>query len=488
MDLNNRKVMYRWIVFIFAILLITNVANYYLFSRHIESASDDNGVDRIIRYVPGEAELDPEIALFWEAYDSMVNRYIYPLEPEVLIEGAIKGMVESAGDPYTRYYDSKALEEHQTQDLGSYGGLGIRVIEVNQRVIVFEVFEGSPAERSSLNRGDQIISADSYELTGQGIDRAVELLRGPVDTTVDLLVKKPGIEKPVEIIVERAVITVSTVFSKMLEDGLGYIKISNFDSNTAMEFYDKFQTMEQSGLSKGVILDLRNNYGGRVEQAVEVARLLIPEGEIARVVGRNDELIRSYFSTATDKPYPIVVLINEGSASATELLAGAFKDREAALLVGKKTFGKALVQRMEQLSGDNAIYMSVGTYFTPSGYEINKQGIEPDYEVDIPDIFHLYKYFYPGRLFQGDYGPDVEVLQLILEQLGYNIEISGYFDENTAYYVSSFQKSVGLEATGELDDITCLKLHQIMDEIAWDQDSQLEKALELIKTPELWNN
>lgn len=245
--------------------------------------------------------------------------------------------------------------------------------------------------------------------------------------------------------------------------------------------------MEQSSLGKGLILDLRNNPGGLVDQAVEVAKLLVPEGEIVRLVGRDDDVKTIYNSSAARKPYPIVVLINEESASASELLAGALQDRDAAILVGKKTYGKASVQQLDYLSDGNALMITVANYFTPSGHNIDKYGIEPDFEVDMPEVLRYYRYFHPNRLERGDYGPEVEMLQHMLAQIGYMIEITGYFDAQTSRVLSDFQGFSGLAQSGEFDDATWVELREALDTAAREQDEQLNHAVELLRKPGLGN-
>ncbi len=474
------------IVFLF-ILIGTNLANYYLFGNQAEPVVEEPTT--VIRYETNRNALEPDgAAILWEAIESINESYFYPVETEALIEGAVRGMIEHIGDPHLRFYDPKDLEEFLTETRGSYGGIGVRIIEANGSIVIFETFSGSPAERSGLSPGDRLLEADGHELTGQGMNRAVELLRGPSDTTVDILIQRPGADEPIELTVGRAEIQVATVFSEMLEDGLGYIQISSFDGNTSAEFTRQLQEMEQSGLSNGLILDLRNNPGGLVDQAVGIGELLVPEGEIVRLVGKDDEVIKTYYSSAVARPYPIVVLINEESASASELLAGALQDRGAALLVGKTTYGKASVQQLEYLSGGNAILLTVAKYFTPSGHNIDMHGIDPDFEIDMPEILRYYRYFHPGRLEEGDYGADVEMLQLMLEQLGYRVEATGYFDWQTSRALSTFQIYAGLESSGEFDDKTWVELRDALDVASREKDEQLEYAIEVIRNTGLWNS
>ncbi len=492
MEKTNRKIIFFGLIIFVLLLVGSNVANYYLISRQPEPSAVREEEPTVIRYEPREknqeVDQDPENAdLLWDAVKSLIDNYYYPVDREELIEGAVRGMIEHLDDPHLRFYDPGALEEFMSQTTGSYGGIGVRVIDANGYIVVFETFSGSPADRSGLNPGDRIIEADGYELTGEGLSRAVELLRGPADTTVDVLIQRPGANEPLEVTVGRAQIQVATVFSEELEDGLGYIRIGSFDSNTANEFNNQFDQLEEGGLGKGLILDLRNNPGGLVGPAVEIGQRLVPEGEIVRLVGRDDKVEQIYYSSAVKRPYPIVVLINEDSASASELLAGALQDRDAAVLIGQTTYGKASVQQLERISGGNAILLTIAKYFTPSGHDIDKHGIKPDFEVDMPEILRYYRYFHPGSLEEGDYGPDVEMLQLMLEQLGFRMEVTGYYDRQTYLALRNFQDRAGLELTGEFDDKTWVELRNALDIASRENDEQLNYAIEAISKPGLSN-
>ncbi len=482
---NKRFRVVVWLLIFLIILIGSNLVNYLYFNNREDVAVDDDTVP-VIKYEPGKNTFDPEMLIFWEALNTLTKNYIVPLEAETLIEGAVEGMIKSVEDPQVRYYDKKRLEDFLAETRGTYGGIGVRIIEANGYIIVFETFSDSPADRKGMTPGDRIVKADGHDLVGKGIDRAVELLRGPSNTPVVITIKRPGSDEPIEVTVFREEIVVSTVSSEMLEDGLGYIMINSFDSNTASEFSQELRYLSEHGLRRGLILDLRNNPGGLVEQAVRIGEYLVPEGEIVRLIGRDDEVRSVYFSTATKKPYPIVVLINEESASAAELLAGALQDRDAALLVGETTYGKASVQQLEYLSGGTAILLTVAKYFTPSGHDIDKNGIIPDFKVEMPEVLRYYRYFHPGRLEAGDYGPDVEILQLMLQQIGFSVEATGYYDDQTTHVISLFQGTVDLERTGEFDDLTWINLREALDIASREQDLQLIEALDVIKEPEFW--
>lgn len=470
----------------FLILLIgTNLINFFIFGYQVpKEGVAENPPDYSSPLPEGYVELE----LFAEVLERISKHYLEPVDLSILIQGAIDGMLKSLGDPQTSFFTSQDLENFLIQTMGSFGGIGVRIINVGDEVVVFEIIPGTPAERAGLYPGDRISRAAGEVLTGQGVERAAELLRGPKGSSVTISVVRPGADEALEMTLRRDDIKMKTVTSRMLQPGLGYIKISSFDSHTGADFTDQFEMMEQEGLQKGLILDLRNNTGGLVDEAIKVAKLLVPEGEITRLVDRNGQPRNIHYSSALPRPFPIVVLVNEESASAAEIVAGALQDRGAALLVGVKTYGKATVQHLEQLPGDTALRLTIAKYLTPSGKDIHGQGLEPDYPVELPAALKYYRYFLPGRLTQGNYGVDVELLQNMLGKLGYAVDPAGYFDEATAFALASFQRDAGLTSTGIFDDLTWIELREALDLVSQEQDPQLQKAMELTLKPELWGS
>ncbi len=470
----------------FLVLLIgTNLINYFLFGHEPRKQDPVAEVAETEDYSGALPEGYVELELFAEVLDHVLKNYYEPVDMTGLIYGAIDGMLQSLNDPQTNFFTASDLENFLIQTMGTFGGIGVRIVNAGDEVVIIDTIPGTPAEKAGLYPGDRIIKASGVDLIGLGVDRAVELLRGPQGTTVTISVVRPGADEVMELTLERDDIKLETVTSQMLQPGLGYIRISSFDRNTGADFAEHFARM-QGDLQKGLILDLRNNTGGLIDEAIKVAQLLVPEGEITRLVDRHGQTRKIHYSSAAALPFPVVVLVNEESASASEIVAGALQDREAALLVGTVTFGKATVQHLTQLSGDNALRLTVAKYLTPSGRDIHGQGLQPDYPVEMPAALKYYQYFLPGRLNQGSYGMDVELLQGMLQELGYEVKPSGYFDESTAAALVSFQKDCGLNPTGIFDDITWVEMREALDAIAMDHDPQLQKAIELTGQAELW--
>lgn len=470
-----------WCIVLLSFLLLagTNLAAYYLgISKGASSVQSGREYNLAV-----PESLDREWDIFIEVLERLQESYLYPLDFSKIVRGAVRGAVESVGDPRTVFYDARELENFLIQTDGSFCGIGVRIVEVDEEIVVFETIPGSPAATAGIFPGDRICRAGTQDLPGLGLERAAEILRGEKGSSVALSINRPGREDELNLTLVRDEIEIDTVFSHWEQPGLGYIRISNFDSNTGASFTGQLRLLETGGLQKGLILDLRDNPGGLVNEAVKVARLIVPEGEITRLVGRDGGVREIYHSSAPEKEYPIVVLVNEDTASAAEILAGALQDRGAALLVGAKTYGKATVQQPESLPGGNALLLTVACYLTPSGENINGAGLEPDVPVDTPMSLKYYRYFLPGRLARGDYGPSVQLLQEMLAELGYKPGREGYFDEVTAAALSEFQAAAGLEASGEFDDLTWLQLRQAFEKIPRERDPQLRRAVELIEQP-----
>ncbi|HPU00384.1 MAG TPA: S41 family peptidase [Bacillota bacterium] len=477
----NRKHIW-WIAALVVLLLAaTNIAAYRLgLSRGGPSAALAGGEGEL---VPPDS-LDSEWDIFIEVIRRLHEDYLYPVDTAELVRGAVRGAVEAVGDPRTVFFDARELVDFLIQTEGSFYGIGVRIVEVDGDIVVVETIPGSPAEAAGICPGDRICRAGTQELSGLGLERAAELLRGEKGSSVALSIKRPGREEEIHLTLVRDKVEINTVSSRWEKPGLGYIRISNFDRDTGASFAEQLRLLESGGL-QGLILDLRDNPGGLVDEAIKVAELILPEGEIARLVGREGEIRQIYHSAAPGKDYPIIVLVNEETASAAEILAGALQDRGAALLVGEKTYGKATVQQPENLSGGNALLLTVARYLTPSGKDIDGKGLEPDVFVETPLFLKYYHYFLPLHLARGDYGTEVELLQEILAEFGYRPGRDGYFDEATAAALRQFQKDAGLAVTGEFDDLTWLRLRQDFEKISRERDPQLRRAVELIGQPAL---
>jgi len=308
------------------------------------------------------------------------SNYVEGAEDNKLIEGAIKGMFESLGDPYSVYMTKEEFKNFNESTKGSYGGIGVIVSRSEDGyVTVVAPIEDTPGEKAGLKTNDKIIKVDDKDIVGIDLEEAVALMKGKKGTKVTLTVMRDNVREPKVFVITREEIILKTVKSNIMENNIGYIRISMFDEDTGSEFKKALKELTSKNM-KGLILDLRQNPGGFINQCVDVADELLDEGLV--VYTEDKEKKREDYKSGKGKlEVPFVVLIDEGSASASEIVSGAVKDRKAGLLIGVKTFGKGLVQSIEQLKDGSGIKLTTQKYYTPNGISINKVGIQPDIEV-----------------------------------------------------------------------------------------------------------
>lgn len=305
------------------------------------------------------------------------SQYLYPVSSTQLVDGAIKGIVSSLNDPYSVYLEPKTFSQLQEQIKGSFGGLGILVGVKEQHLTVVRVYEGTPAAREGIVAGDTIVKIDDQDARGIDLETAVGLMRGPVGTTINLTVNRQGVSEPLQFTLVREEISVPTVEGRVLPGTkIGYIAITQFTERTAGEVKDVLADLQGEQV-RGIILDLRDNPGGELTAAVDVARNFIPRGPVVHIDYRSGK-DQTFFSEGRSVQLPLVVLINGGSASAAEILAGAVKDTGAGILVGTKTFGKGIVQTLFPLDNGAGLKLTTARYLTPSKNDIHEKGIEPD--------------------------------------------------------------------------------------------------------------
>lgn len=316
-----------------------------------------------------------------------LDQYYYEdVDKNKLIEGSYGGLVSQLGDPYTTYFDPKTFEEFSIDTEGSYAGIGVLVSidEKDNSIVVVAPFEGAPGEQAGLLPQDKILSVDGEDVTGEELDQAVSMIKGPEGTTVTLSIYRKTEDRIFDVEVTRQQIDIPTVSHEMLEGDIGYIKIISFDRVTYDQFMEAYNDLNQQG-QKGMIIDLRNNPGGLLDIVKEIADELLPEGLIVYTEDKegNKETLTSDGQRQFNKP--LAILVNGNSASASEILAGAVKDHGVGTLVGTTTFGKGLVQSIFDLKDGSAIKITVSKYYTPNGHYIHGQGIEPDEVVELPE-------------------------------------------------------------------------------------------------------
>ena len=324
-----------------------------------------------------------QIKAFADAFIRIKHNYIEPVSDEKLLEYAIEGML-SGLDPHSVYLKNEKYERLNEGTTGSFSGLGMEVIMDGGFVKVIAPIDDTPAAKAGIKTGDLIIKMDGKTVSGLNLREATEQMRGEVGTTITLTLLRESESDPIDITLTRALVRFNSVKSKRLSDKIGYLRVSQFQTTTAESFRTELKKLRDSDGFSGLILDLRNNPGGLLSSAISIADVFIEEGEIVSTKGRHKDNDKTYNATNSDllEGKPIIVLINAGSASASEIVAGALQDSKRALLLGTDTFGKASVQTVMKISEEEAIKLTTARYYTPSGRSIQAKGITPDVMVE----------------------------------------------------------------------------------------------------------
>ena len=337
---------------------------------------------------PAPAALNPlpldELRTFASVLDAVKQDYVEPVQDKALLENAIRGMLGNL-DPHSAYLDAEAFQDLQVGTSGEFGGLGIEVGLEEGFIKVITPIDDTPAQRAGIRTGDLIIRLDDTSVKGMSLSDAIQHMRGKPNTPITLTIVREGVQKPFKIKLMREVIQVRSVKSRLLEPGYGYLRITQFQAKTAQNLQEALQNLEQENKAplKGLILDLRNNPGGVLNGAVDVADTFLDDGVVVQTKGRSDGADQTFKATPGDllKGAPLLVLVNGGSASASEIVAGALQDHRRALVLGERTFGKGSVQTILPLGNGTAVKLTTARYYTPNGRSIQAEGIVPDIEL-----------------------------------------------------------------------------------------------------------
>ena len=334
-----------------------------------------------------ESNASPEFAKLFATYQRIKSSYVEPVEDEVLIRGAIDGML-AALDPHSAYLDGAALERLETMIDGNYQGLGISVQMDDGAVKVVSPFKGSPADKAGIKAGDYITHIEGKLIYGLELDEAVKQMRGPAGSAIRLSIFRPGRDEPFDVSVTRGLIELEPVTYELQDGGIGVISVNEFSRDVGVDVNDALTALkrENGGRINGLVLDLRKNPGGSLDEAVALSDLFLTEGQIVSQRGRNrrDSVYyeaESVYRGDAAAGVPIIVLIDAGSASASEIVAGALQDQRRALVMGERSFGKGSVQTLLPLTRDAALKLTTALYYTPSGRSVQEGGIEPDIRV-----------------------------------------------------------------------------------------------------------
>ena len=330
-------------------------------------------------------ELYEKIDLFGEVLENIQKDYVDEVDQGEMMDSAINGVLQSL-DPYSAYMSPELFREMQTDTRGEFGGLGIEIGMESGVVKVISPIDDTPAARAGIKAGDYIVKIGEEQVQGKSLLEAVKLMRGPVGTSINLTVRRKNIKKPLEFKIVRKIIEVQSVSSNIIgeEKNLGYIRLKSFNENSDKQFLKSVKKFEKNSKIKGYVLDLRNNPGGLLTQAINITDFFLEDGEIVSTKGRKVSETRKFFARKGDeiKGKPLVVLINNGSASASEIFAGALKDHKRAIILGENSYGKGSVQSIIPLRNGGGIRLTISKYYLPSGKSISEVGVTPDILVE----------------------------------------------------------------------------------------------------------
>ncbi|MFO7341778.1 S41 family peptidase [Caldibacillus debilis] len=423
-----------------------------------------------------------EFKKLYDVYDQIKSSYIEKVDESALIDGAINGMVEAVGDPYSDYMTKEEAESFHESISSSFEGIGAQIEERDGYIVIVAPIKGSPAEKAGLKANDKILEVDGKNIQGMSANEAVTLIRGKKGTQVELTILRPGVDEPIKVKITRDVIPIETVYSEMLDGKIGKIQITSFSERTTEELKQHLEKLKKEGM-KGLILDLRQNPGGLLDQVIEIANIFIPNGKVIYQLEYKDGKVEKQTSAQKEPfEFPFVVLVDNGSASASEILAAAVQESAGMPLVGEKTFGKGTVQSSSDFQDGSTIKLTTAKWLTPNGNWIHEKGIEPDYPVKYPDYANL-PYIDPNlKLKEGTESEQVKTAERFLEVLGYHPgKVDGQFDENTKAAVEAFQRDEKLKATGIVTGETTARLYENIREKLEKDDPQLKKAIEVLK-------
>jgi carboxyl-terminal processing protease len=335
-------------------------------------------------YSVNSAEIDiyKKIDLFGEVLEKINKEYVDEIDQSEGMDSAINGLLQSL-DPYSSYMSPEIFQEMQTETSGEFGGLGIEVSMEAGVVKVITPLDDTPASRAGLKAGDYIVKINDVQVQGKTLSEAVEIMRGPVGSDIEITVRRRGVKKALQFTLTREIIEIQSVKSDLLDNNIGYLRLTSFNENSAQQIKKRINELDKDKKTKAFILDLRNNPGGLLSQAIKITDYFLDNGEIVSTKSRKASENRKWFARDGDLTdgKPLVVLINYGSASASEIVAGALKDHKRAIILGENSYGKGSVQSIIPLRNDGAIRLTIAKYYLPSGTSISEVGVTPDIEI-----------------------------------------------------------------------------------------------------------
>ena len=440
-----------------------------------------------------QTEAEPDLSLneknmekVAQAYKLIKGNYVEEVEEAQLIEGAIQGMLTTLDDPYSVYMNKEKAEQFNQALDASFEGIGAEISVVEGKIKIVSPLKDSPAEKAGIKPNDQILKIDGESIEGLDLYETTVKIRGKKGTIVKLELARQGVKDPISVNVKRDEIPQITVHSDIKKEygkSIGYLEITQFSKETASEFKKQLKELEKRDI-EGLVIDVRGNPGGLLESVEDILKEFVSnEKPYMQIEKRNGERDKFYTSLKKDKPYPVAVLIDKGSASASEILAGALKESEEYTLIGEKTFGKGTVQQAVPMGDGSNIKLTLFKWLTPDGNWIHKKGIGPNIEVKQTDLFHTHPIQLEEPLEKDMNNEQVKNAQIILKGLGYEPgRTDGYFNESTEITVRAFQQENQLKIDGKIDEQTAAKLEQaVINELKKEEkDIQLQAAIKYV--------
>lgn len=479
----------KWIALLLIASLLTGAGGMYAGMQWIENSNEDSALEHSLTKQEmniTEQASSEHLDKVNKAYELILSQYVEEVESDKLIEGAIQGMLSVLDDPYSVYMNKETAQQFNQALESSFEGIGAEVGMVDGKIVIVSPFKNSPAEKAGLKPNDEILKIDGKSVEGLDLSKATIKIRGKKGTKVGLEIARKGLKEPLTINVTRDEIPIETIHASVKEqDGkkIGYIEITSFSEPTAADFKKELSSLEKKDI-EGLILDVRGNPGGRLDSVEEILKEFVTKDKpYVQIEKRNGEKLRHFSSLTEKKDYPVAVLINKGSASASEILAGSLKEAAGYQLVGETSFGKGTVQQAVNMGDGSNIKLTLFKWLTPDGNWVHKKGIKPDVEIQQPAIFATHPLQVDEPLVEDMNNEQVKNAQEILEGLGFAPgRTDGYFSSETTIAVKGFQQQVDLETTGKIDSKTAAKLEDaaIKEMKKEKNDLQLQTALRLI--------
>jgi carboxyl-terminal processing protease len=481
----NRK----WIAILMTGSLMTGAGGTYAGMKWLDNQSKselEQHTDESHGPISPGGALAPDLVKVEQAYELIIDRYVEKVEGKQLVEGAIQGMLATLDDPYSVYMDKETANQFSQSLDSSFEGIGAEVSESDGKIIIVSPFKNSPAEKAGVKPKDQILKVDGESVEGLDLYEATLKIRGKKGTTVKLEIQRAGLKEPITLDIKRDEIPLETVHSAVKKENgekIGYVEVTSFSENTAEDFKKQLKDLEKEDI-KGLVIDVRGNPGGLLSSVEEILKEFVTEKKpYVQIEMRDGEKKRYFSSLKKEKDYPVVVLVDKGSASASEILAGALKEAQGYQVIGETTFGKGTVQQAVPMGDGSNIKLTLFKWLTPDGNWIHKQGVKPDVEVKQPELYQAHPLNIEKPLKIDMNNEQVKNAQVILKGLGYEPgRMDGYFNSRTELSVKAFQRQHGLNPSGQIDQQTAQALEsEVIKEVRKEKnDLQLQTALELV--------